>query len=420
VLVEDSPPLIGAKQLTVALLLKRLGYHTACIGKWHLGWNWARKGDGAIDFSRPVQGGPSANGFHYYYCLPASVERPPYVYVENDRVTAAPNRVTSNDETTSWRKGETGADFVHRDVLPNLTNRAMAHIRRRASQRNPFFLYLAFPAPHAPILPTEEFQGKSRTNAYGDFVLQLDDAVGKVMRTIDEAGIAQNTIFIVTSDNGCSPRANLEELASFGHNPSYIFRGHKADIFEGGHRVPFLIRWPGRVAAGSRCGETICLTDLMRTCAEVIGVSLPENAAEDSVSILPALLDEKLTTPLRSEVIHHSMNGSFAIRKGRWKLALCPGSGGWSNPTSEIARSTGLPLLQLYDLDRDIGETISVANKHPEVVEALMSIVEHQVETGRSTPGEPQKNFGKTQFLPPGYERPHLAGEELRRRADTK
>lgn len=420
VLTGDSPPLISPRRLTIAKLLKDNGYHTACIGKWHLGWNWARKKDGAIDFSKPVHNGPAANGFDYYYCHSASIERPPYVYVENDRVTAAPNRITSNDETTFWRKGETGADFVHREVLSNLTNRAIEYIRDRASQKNPFFLYLAFPAPHAPILPTDEFRGKSGTNAYGDFVLQVDDSIGQVMRAVEEAGISQNTVFIVTSDNGCSPRANFEELASFDHNPSYTFRGYKADIFEGGHRVPFLVRWPGRVAAGSRCSETICLTDLMRTCADVIGVSLPENAGEDSVSILPALLDKKRTTPLRSEVIHHSTNGSFAIRKGRWKLALCPGSGGWSNPTSENARSEGLPLVQLYDLDRDIGETTNVANEHPEVVEALISILEYQVEIGRSTPGEPQGNIGKTQYLPRGYERPCLGDKGSRRRAGTK
>jgi arylsulfatase A-like enzyme len=405
VLDGESPPLIAPNRLTVAKLLKENGYHTACIGKWHLGWIWARKEDGSLDYSKPVQNGPAANGFDYYYCLSGSLDMPPYVYVENDRVTAAPNRITSNSgEMTIWRKGDTGADFVHRDVLSKFTDRAIEYLRNRGKQRNPFFLYLALPSPHTPILPTDRFRGKSGTNAYGDFVLQVDDSIGQVMQAVDEAGISQNTIFIVTSDNGCSPRARFHELATFGHNPSYHFRGYKADIFEGGHRIPFLVRWPGRVAAGSDCGATICLTDFMRTCADLVGVPLPDDAGEDSVSFLPALLDERSSKPLRADVVHHSFNGSFAIRKGRWKLALCPGSGGWSNPTN-AAREEKLPLVQLYDLTHDIGETTNMANEHPEVVKSLTATLRRQVVAGRSTPGKRQDNEGKTPILPPDYEK---------------
>ena len=193
------------------------------------------------------------------------------------------------------------------------------------------------PAPHTPILPTGKFKGKTGTNAYGDFTLQVDDTVGRVMQALQEAGVAEQTLLIVTSDNGCSPRAKFDELAQFGHHPSYIYRGHKADIFEGGHRIPFLVRWPERVKPGQVCNETICLTDLFQTCAAILGQSLPDNAAEDSVSFLPVLEGQDLAVAACEATIHHSINGSFAIRVGKWKLIFCAGSGGWSEPTPKTA-----------------------------------------------------------------------------------
>lgn len=401
-----SPHLIATERLTVARLLQQHGYHTACIGKWHLGWDWPRQADDsqAIDYSAAVRNGPNANGFDHYYCHSASLDMPPYVYVEDGRVTSPPNRETvNNDAKGFWRKGETGADFVHRDVLSNFTKRSVAYIESRAAQKSPFFLYLALPSPHTPILPTEEFEGKSATNAYGDFVLQTDDAIGQVVQAVDNAGISQDTIVIVTSDNGCSPTADYKELAQFGHDPSGGFRGHKADIFEGGHRVPFVVRWPRHVAAGSSSDASICLADLMRTCAEVIGTPLPDNAAEDSVSFLPALEPSLSSSALRESVVHHSINGSFAIRQGHWKLALCPGSGGWSAPTPANARKQNLPLVQLFDLEQDVAETTNVAEDHPEIVDMLIERLKQDVERGRSTPGKDQPNQGTTPFLPAGY-----------------
>ncbi len=412
VLSGKSRHLIQPERLTVAKLLKRNGYHTACIGKWHLGWDWAEKEGNSkeIDYSRPVRNGPSVNGFDYSYNHSGSLDMAPYVYVENDRVTAPPDRVTDNkDYQGFWRKGATGSDFEHLDVLPNFTRRAVRYVRSRAREKTPFFLYLALPAPHTPILPTKEFAGKSGTNPYGDFVLQVDDTVGQVMKAVEEAGVAGNTLFIVTSDNGCSPRAQFEELARFGHDPSGVFRGHKADIFEGGHRVPFLVRWPAKVKAGSRSKETICLTDLMRTCADLLGAPLPDHAGEDSVSFLPALLGQKAAKPLREATVHHSINGSFAIRAGDWKLALCPGSGGWSAPKPNAAFKNKLPLVQLFNLRQDVGETTNVAGEHPEVVARLVEIVDGYVRDGRSTPGKAQSNEGETRFLPKGYEKPAVA-----------
>ena len=405
VLGGKSAHLINPRRMTVASLLKGQGYHTACIGKWHLGWDFARKKDApkAIDYLAPVTNGPRAIGFDTYYCHNGSLDMAPYVYVEDDRVTSPPNRTTKNaDYQGFWRGGPTGADFVHEEVLPNFTRRGAAYVRERAKTGKPFFLYLALPAPHTPILPTEEFKGKSKTNPYGDFVLQVDATVGTLMRAVEESGVSDNTIFIVTADNGCSPRAKFGELLKFGHRPSGPFRGHKADIYEGGHRVPFIVRWPARVRPGSRSAQTICLTDLMRTCASVVGAELPDNAGEDSVSFLPALTGSD-TQPLREATVHHSINGSFAIRQGKWKLVLCPGSGGWSAPKPSPARKKRLPLMQLFDLEADIGELENIAGDHPAVVKRLTRLLGEYVERGRSTPGAPQKNQGKTRYLPKPY-----------------
>lgn len=435
VLGGDSRHLIDPGRLTVASLLKQYGYHTACIGKWHLGWDFARvDGPGsAIDYTRPVANGPWVNGFDYAYCHNGSLDMPPYVYVENGRVTAPPDRITEGaDYQAFWRKGPTGADFHHADVLPRFTRLAVDYIHARARAATPFFLYFALPAPHTPILPTKAFRGKSGTNAYGDFVLQVDDTIGQVLAALDETALAENTLVIVTSDNGCSPRADFEALARFGHRPSYVFRGYKADIYEGGHRVPFLVRWPARVEAGTRCTETICLTDLMRTCADLLGVTLPASAGEDSVSFYRLLVgrssshrpddaagggaDEDrssgrvpngrgLAKPLRDATVHHSINGSFAIRSGKWKLALCPGSGGWSPPRPREARRQGLPLLQLYDLAKDVGERHNVAADHRRRVVDLIDRLEDIVDRGRSTPGKARPNEGSTPFLPKGFSR---------------
>jgi len=391
--------------LTVASLLKKHGYRTACIGKWHLGLNWSTT-DGRIpkdsskeegenvDFTKPIQGGPTELGFDYFFGISASLDMPPYVYIENDRVTALPDHETENkDYQAFWRKGPTGADFKHEEVLNKITEKAVEFIERQSKEK-PFFLYFPLTAPHTPILPTEVFRGKSGTNDYGDFVLQVDWSVGQVMKALEKNGLNDNTLFILTSDNGCSPRADFEELKKFGHNPSYVFRGHKADIFEGGHRIPFIARWPGKIKPGSKSNETICLTDLMATCAAIVGVTLPDNAGEDSYNILPVLLGESYEKPLREATVHHSVNGSFSIRQGKWKLEMCPGSGGWSYPRPGRDDMSGLPPIQLYDLENDVGEKINVYDKYPEVVEKLTNLLTAYVKNGRSTPGAPQKNDG--------------------------
>lgn len=407
VLGGDSPHLIPEERFTVAKLMKSAGYHTAMIGKWHLGWDFQKTANSnkknEIDFSKKVLNGPDINGFDYYYGHCGSLDMGPYVYVENGNITALPDKVTSGTGKGFWRKSETASDFKHIDVLPNFFNRACKYIEERADKKESFFLYLPIPAPHTPILPIDQFQGKSGTNEYGDFVMQVDWHVGQIMEMLEKKGIRDNTIIIFTADNGCSPTANFEELAKVGHNPSYNFRGHKADIFEGGHRVPFIVSWPASVKAGSRYDGTICLTDLMATAAAITSTKIPENGGEDSVSFLPALQGK--TEQLREATVHHSIDGSFSIRKGDWKLIMCAGSGGWSAPSDKQALKDGLPAIQLYNLKTDVGEQKNVFAENSEIVKELYSLLKQYIENGRSTPGAKQKNEGEILFEEEGFDK---------------
>jgi arylsulfatase A len=390
VLWSYDEPLIGLHEMTVPKLLKNHGYSTACVGKWHLGLGWQilQPGSDSVDFSKPVSNGPLQVGFDYFFGITASLDIPPYVYIENDRITAMPDRYTkSNSKMGWWRSGPTGSDFKHEEVLGKLTEKAVGFIDEHASKNpdKPFFLYFPLTAPHTPILPSGQFSGTSGTNPYGDFVLQVDWTVGEILRALDRNQLENRTIVIFTSDNGCSPEADFEELAQFGHDPSGGFRGTKADIFEGGHRIPFIIRWPGKIEPGSAAEQTICLTDLLATVAALAGDTLPREAGVDSYNLLPIVLDQE-ETPLREATVHHSVNGSFAIRKGDWKLILCPGSGGWSRPVPGSPEEADLPPYQLYNLKDDPGETRNLYPEKPDVSEELRQLLEGYKSTGRSTP----------------------------------
>jgi len=399
-----SRSLIPPERLTLASMLKTRGYTTACVGKWHLGLNWQRRGGRVpedddrergdnIDLARPVELGPIDLGFDRFFGIPASLDMPPYVYIRNDRVTALPDRETGNDDVQGfWRQGPTGADFDHHQVLARLTDEAVSFIEGRG--QNPFFLYFALTAPHTPILPGTRFRGRSGTNPYGDFVLEVDHSVGRILDTLSRLDIERETLVLFTSDNGCSPRADFPALRALGHFPSYVYRGHKADIFEGGHRIPFILRWPERVAAGGECTETICLTDLFATFAALAGAAVPDDAGEDSFDLSPAILGRPDPPPIRPAVVHHSINGSFAIREGRWKLELCPGSGGWSPPRPGSEEIAGLPRYQLYDLEADAGERVNLVERHPGMVERLRRRLADIVQRGRSTPGPVRSNDG--------------------------
>lgn len=408
-----SPRLIEPGRLTVAQLLKNQGYHTAAIGKWHLGMDWAKLPEKevselsietpaqvrSVDYAQPIKNGPTAVGFDFYFGISASLDMVPYTYIENDRVTKLP--IVEKDfplflgrTQGKCRLGPAAPDFEVADVLPTLTAKAIDYVKARAADAKagkPFFLYLPLTSPHTPVVPTQEWQGKSGLNHYADFVMQTDHSIGQLLTALEQHGLAENTLVIVTSDNGCSPQADFPGLLAKGHNPSAEFRGHKADIFDGGHRVPFLVRWPARVRAGGRSDQLLCLTDFMATVAEISGAKLPANAAEDSVSFLPALLGNA-SAPLREAVVHHSINGSFSIRQGKWKLLLCQDSGGWSDPRPGQPKANYLPPVQLFDLDKDIGEQVNVQDKYPEVVARLTELLRKYVADGRSTPGESQLN----------------------------
>lgn len=390
-----SKPLIEPDRPTVADFLRSHGYATAMIGKWHLGVEWARPeaSPTEVDFSRPFAGGPIAHGFDQFEGISASLDMPPYVYMSNDRVTAIPmNRVPDSPKPKMWRAGVVAPDFRHEDVQPRFFRKAADFIeqRRQASDGRPFFLYLALASPHTPIVPTAPHRGRTRTNPYGDFVAEMDTQLGGLLETLDRSGLSTNTLVIFTADNGFSPAANLTELHALGHDPSAGFRGHKADLFEGGHRVPFIARWPGVVPAGTRCDVTIGQLDLLATCAELLNKRLPSNVGEDSVSFLNLLRGGHRPTRDRIGLVHHSNNGSFAFRQGRWKLLTVPDSGGWSFPHPGTAETNGLPQLQLYDLHSDPGEQTNRIAQHPAIARRMLRDLRALIDRGRSTPGPPQ------------------------------
>ncbi len=370
-----SEPLIAKDRLTVPALLKQHGYATACIGKWHLGMTIDQKNPNAL-----VGDGPTTRGFDSYFGISASLDMPPFAFIENDHFTEAPTV-----EKKFQRTGAAAPSFEAKDVLPKLAKKAAEYITAKSKESAPFFLYLPLNSPHTPILPTKEWQGKSGLSDYGDFVMETDWAVGEVLAALDKSGIADNTLIFFTSDNGCSPAAKVDELESKGHFPSELRRGYKADIWDGGHRIPFIVRWPAKIKAGSRTDQITCLADLMATSAEIVGAKLPDNAGEDSVSILPVLLGTA-KEPVREAVVHHSISGIFAIRQGSWKLELCKDSGGWSK--GDKVETPG----QLYDMSKDVGERSNEYAQHPEIVSKLTALLEKYVTDGRSTPGPTMKN----------------------------
>lgn len=406
-----SPRLIEPDRMTVASMLKDNGYKTACIGKWHIGMDW-KKLPGKevselnietkdqvhnVDYTSPIANGPNSVGFDYYYGISASLDMVPYTFIENTKVTVVPTvekefPMTQGRQDGKCRLGPAAPEFEVEDVLPKLTERTVRYLKEQSADAKAdkaFFIYMPLNAPHTPIAPSKEWQGKSGLSPYADFVMETDAMIGKVLATVKEQGLDENTLIIVTSDNGCSPKADFPELLSKGHNPSAQLRGHKADIYDGGHRVPFIVQWPSTVKAGSSSDRLICLTDFMATAAEAAGVKLPDTAAEDSFSFMSLLLGKK--EPTRPNIIHHSINGSFAIREGSWKLELCPGSGGWSDPRPG-KEAKDAPRVQLFDLSQDIGEKNNVQAENPDTVARLTKLLEKQVAEGRSTTGAQQKN----------------------------
>lgn len=397
-----SEPLIEEGRRTIADMLKADGYTTCMIGKWHLGMSF-KKEEGFVeapdfdacdhvDYSGKIENSPVKNGFDYFYGISGSLDMPPYIYIENDHFTALPDHVAKGTGKGFYREGPAAPGFVHENVLDELTDKVLKQIDSYDGKQ-PFFIYFPMPAPHTPILPAKQFQGKSGTNAYGDFVLHCDDVAGRINRKLKEKGLFRNTIVVYTSDNGCSPMADYSELLEKGHNPSYVFRGTKADIYEGGHRVPLLVQWPEKVPAGKICDRLVCLSDIMATMADCLGIELAEEDGVDSVSNLPLWLNPE-GPEVREDVVHQSIDGSLSIRRGRFKLEMCPGSGGWSDPKPG-EEAADAPDFQLYDLQADIRETNNVIESFPEVAKELRGILKQYVLKGRSTKGPVQRNNGE-------------------------
>jgi arylsulfatase A-like enzyme len=385
VLQGYDPLLIEPSRLTVASLLKKHGYATACVGKWHLGLGTAKP----TNYDHPLRPGPRSVGFDYFFGIPASLDMPPYVFVENERPVEQPTKTIGDSPMRRyggegyWRAGAIAPGFQHIDVLPRLTAQAVAFLERHAKEAagQSFFLYFPLTAPHTPWLPTAEFRGKSGAGSYGDFAVQVDATVGQVLDTLDRLKLRENTLVIFTSDNGAHwLPADIEK---YGHRANFSWRGQKSDIWEGGHRVPFVARWPGKIKAGTTCDQTICLTDLLATCAALVGAKLPEDAGEDSYNILPSLLGQQIDQPIREAVVHHSGQGLFAIRQGEWKLIEGLGSGGFSQPKTEQPQPGG-PTGQLYNLAEDPGERHNLFSQKPEVVNRLRALLEQYKQHGRS------------------------------------
>lgn len=404
-----SPPLIEPDRLTLASLLQRHGYATGCIGKWHLGMQWTRQ-DGSpedldrlpdgfrpgdnIDFSKPVSAGPLTAGFDSFSGISASLDMPPYCWIENDRCSPAPDTALETNRDTIFLNQAGGAahsTFRIEDVLPTLKRRALSWIGEHAGREAPFFLYLPLSSPHLPVAPSAAFSGKSGAGLYADFVMETDDLVGAVLDALESKDALANTLVLFTSDNGGlwhgwdpveaddvrhyqpTPRALYNQ--EHGHRSNARLRGTKADIWEGGHRVPFLVHWPARVPAGSTSDALVELTDVLATCAAALALPLPAGAAEDSFSFLPALLQAEGSPPTaRPYAIHHSLQGLFAIRQGPWKLVEGRGSGGFSRPRQLQPRPQD-PAGQLYHLGDDPQETTNLYLKHPEVVARLQSLL---------------------------------------------
>jgi arylsulfatase A len=379
-----SPNLIEPGRTTVPSFLRDAGYYTAGIGKWHLGL-----GDkDPVDYAQPLRPGPLDHGFDSYFGIPASLDMPPYVYIDGDRVVEAPTAMiheSTRPRGVFWRGGARSPSFDIHQVHQVFTAKAVDFIRSRATEgprTQPYFLYLPLASPHTPWLPGEEFRGKSKAGDYGDFVAHVDDTVGKILDALKETNQDRDTLVILTSDNGADWKITDKER--YAHQANAEWKGEKADIWEGGHRVPFLARWPGHIPEGSVREDLGCLTDLLATAAAIVDRPLPRNAAEDSFNLLPAMLG-KATEPARSSVVHHSMRGMFAIREGDWKLAQGLGSGGFTAPAA-VDPAPGGPLGQLFNLKEDPGELHNQYQRRPEIVERLSTALKQIQDQGYSRP----------------------------------
>ncbi len=418
-------PRMPTEHFTLGRLMHRAGYRTGYIGKWHLG-TVMQTHDGRnqnrdnVDYTKPLKVGPPQYGFDFSFVLPGSLDMYPYVFVRNNEFVGS---VTARKGWSAFnRVGPADVDFEDDQVLDRFCREAEDFIGRQAEttkRGTPFFLYFALTSPHTPTSPRAEFHGKSGLGLYGDFVMETDDCVGRVLAALEAHDLARNTLVIATSDHGAALYAGnirkatpnqLRELEKQGHYSSGVYRGYKFSAYEGGLRVPFVVRWPGVVTPGTRCDDLIALADLMRTFADVAGQPLGEQEAPDSVSFLP-LLKSPAGPKAREALVMQSIN-SFVIRWGKWKLAICPGSGcegrygnvprradAWKNALETYGRNPRnreelkqAPFVQLFDLDADPGENKNLAEKRPHLVADLFALLDRQIMDGRSTVGPKLSN----------------------------
>lgn len=390
------------ERLTLPEMLKEQGYRTAAIGKWHLGWDWnaIRKPEhprgnhfDSFDWSQPIPDGPLAHGFDYYFG-DTVINFPPYCWIENDKVVDAPDTMM---DTKKWkaikegnwecRPGPMFSGWDPYENIPTTTSKAVEYIQAQKDGDKPFFLYFAFPSPHAPIIPNDEFDGKSQAGPYGDFVFETDDACGRILAALDKAGLAENTIVIFTADNGPEHYAYARDK-KFDHWSAAPFRGLKRDIYEGGHHVPFIVRWPGVIEPGGSSAALVSQIDLMATLAAVVGFELPEDAAEDSHDLLPLIQGK--TEAVRTTHIHNTFADKYAIRHGDW--LLIDGKDGYhSRVDAQWEKKHNYPPddkqpVELYNLAEDVGQRNNIAAEHPEVVAELKALFAQIREQGHSAP----------------------------------
>ncbi len=402
-----GPSVFRPGQLTLAEMLRRQGYATACIGKWHLGWNWdaiRRPGTDPeslahadFDWTQPIPAGPLDHGFDSYFGDDV-INFPPYAWIENDRVVTPPdsrlNRMPGRPKEGAWecRPGPARRDWDPTAVLPTLTERAVAFVRSRRADPQPFFLYVPLPSPHAPIVPRDEFDGRSQAGPFGDYVAQTDDACGQVLAAIREAGLESNTIVVFTSDNGPEVYAYARD-AAFDHWSAAPFRGIKRDLYEGGHHVPFLLKWPGVTSPGAVSDALVSQVDLMATFAAAVGFELPPEAAADSHDLLPWLRGQ-VAEPPRRTIVHNTNPRRYAIRHDQWLLVdgdtgvMEPGKRSPPPAWTEKHRyppEDGLPV-ELYDLGEDVGQRHNLAADQPDRVRELRDLLGRLREEPRSAP----------------------------------
>ncbi|MGM9790243.1 MAG: arylsulfatase [Candidatus Cryptobacteroides sp.] len=393
-------PLIENDVRTMAHLFSESGYSTACIGKWHLGMGWQYGTEdpsykksvmngrsSGVDYKAGITDGPTDHGFDYFFGLAGSLDMAPYAFVENKNMFTLPDHtIPKGQGLLLMHGGDAGEGFEPKDCLPEIFRRGTEYVNAAKDSEKPFFLYLPITAPHTPVLPHDEYIGKSGIGPYGDFVVMIDDLVGKLTAQLEKNGQLENTIIVFTSDNGCAPYVNIKDIEKKGHFPSYIYKGYKTDIYEGGHRMPLLISWKNHFDSAVRdC--PVCLTDLYSTFAEMLGASLGDRDGVDSYSIWK-ILEGKAGKNSRTDIIYESGNGFLSIYRGRYKLIFHPGSGGWGYP-SKSEDLKGLPEFQFFDLKNDPHEDNNLypRMKDKAIIRKMTETIRGQILSGRSNAG---------------------------------